>query len=67
MIEAAQCYDQHVIMPISVTKNISKPISKVQTEAFITENNYNFQVSIRIINNVTAVFINPMQQVMINR
>ena len=27
-------------MPISVTKNISKPISKVQTEAFITENNY---------------------------
>ena len=27
-------------MPISVTKNILKPISKVQTEAFITENNY---------------------------
>ena len=27
-------------MPISVTKNISKPISKVQTEAFITKNNY---------------------------
>ena len=27
-------------MPISVTKNISKPISKVQTDAFITENNY---------------------------
>ena len=28
-------------MPISVTKNISKVISKVQTDAFITENNYN--------------------------
>ena len=27
-------------MPMSVTKNISKPISKVQTDAFITENNY---------------------------
>ena len=27
-------------MPISVTKNISKPVLKVQTDAFITENNY---------------------------
>ena len=38
-IEAAQRYEHHV-MPISVTKNISKPISKVQTDAFITKNNY---------------------------
>ena len=27
-------------MPISVTKNISEPISKVQTDAFITKNSY---------------------------
>ena len=39
IIEAAQRYEHHV-MPISVTKNISKPISKVQTEVFITDNNY---------------------------
>ena len=39
IIEAAQRYKHHV-MPISVTKNISKPYSKVQTDAFITENNY---------------------------
>ena len=39
IIEAAQCYEHHV-MPISVTRNISKPISKVQTEAFMTDNNY---------------------------
>ena len=39
IIEAAQCYEHHV-MPISVTRNISKPISKLQTEAFITDNNY---------------------------
>ena len=39
IIEAAQRYKHHV-MPVSVTKNISKPISKVQTDAFITENNY---------------------------
>ena len=38
IIEAAQRYEHHV-MPISVTKNISKPISKVQTDAFITKNN----------------------------
>ena len=38
-IEAAQRYEHHVT-PISVTKNISKPISKVQTEVFITDNNY---------------------------
>ena len=38
-MEAAQRYEHH-IMPISVTKNISKPISKVQTDAFITKNNY---------------------------
>ena len=37
--KAAQCYEHHV-MPISVTKNILKPISKVQADAFITENNY---------------------------
>ena len=39
IIEAAQRYEHHVT-PISVTKNISKPISKVQTEVFITDNNY---------------------------
>ena len=39
IIEAAQRYEHHV-MPISVTKNISKPISKVQPDAFITKNNY---------------------------
>ena len=27
-------------MPISVTKNSSKPISKVQTDAFTIKNNY---------------------------
>ena len=58
IIEAAERYEHHV-MPVSVTKNISKPISKVQTDAFITENNYK-PPSIRIINNVTVVFINPM-------
>ena len=39
LIETAQRYENHVT-PISVTKNISKPISKVQTEVFITDNNY---------------------------
>ena len=49
--EAAQRYEHHV-MPISVTKNISNPISKVQTGAFITKKTP--KVSIRIINNVTV-------------
>ena len=39
IIEAAQRYKHHVT-PIPVTRNISKPISKVQTEVFITDNNY---------------------------
>ena len=39
IIEAAQCYEHHVTS-ISVTRNISKPISKVQTEVFITDNGY---------------------------
>ena len=39
IIEAAQRYEHHVT-PISITKNISKPISKVQTEVFIIDNNY---------------------------
>ena len=39
IIKAAQRYKHHVTL-ISVTRNISKPISKVQTEVFITDNNY---------------------------
>ena len=39
IIEAAERYEHHG-MPLSVTKNISKQILKVQTDAFITKNNY---------------------------
>ena len=39
IIEAAQHHEHH-ITSISVSRNISKPISKVQTEVFITDNNY---------------------------
>ena len=39
IIEAAQCYEHHV-MRISATKNISKLISKAQTDSFIIKNNY---------------------------
>ena len=60
IIEAAQRYE-HCVTPISVTKNISNPISKVQRSLSpIINYVINLQVGIRIINNVTVLSINRM-------